>query len=94
MTIYCICVRGNDSVAVGPIIWSRSNGQLTLAKTNETDINPYYRNNVPSPLIIPSFNVTHADTYHCRSGSIPGNGKTNVNDTIDLSAQGMCNYIL
>ena len=94
VTIYCICMRGSDNVAVGPIIWSRSNGQLTLAVTDETDINPYYRNNLPSPLIIPSFNATYADTYRCRSGAVPGDGNANVDDTIDLSAQGMCNYIL
>ena len=83
-------MRGSDNVVVGPTIWSHSNGQVTLTTSDETDGNPYYRNNVPSPLIIPSFNSTYADTYHCRSGSA---GST-IDDTITLTAQGACNYVI
>ena len=90
LIIYCICMRKSESdiVAVGPTIWSRDNGQVTLTTTDETDGNPYYRNTVPSPLIIPSFTATHVDTYRCRSGS-PGDI---VDDVIILTAQGMCYY--
>ena len=87
--IYCICMRGSNNVGVGPTIWSRSNGQVTLTTTDGTDGNPYYRDNVPSPLIIPFFNATHADTYHCRSGS-PG---VTLDATITLTVQSMYNYI-
>ena len=92
MIIYCICMRGSNNVGVGPTIWSRSNGQVTLTTTDETDGNPYYRNNVPSPLIIPSFNATHADTYRCRSGSFRVAGEK-IDATITLTVQGMCNCI-
>ena len=91
LIIYCICTRMSESdiVAVGPTIWSRDNGQVTLAETDETNADTYYRNNVPSPLIIPSFTATHVDRYRCRSGSA---GASNVDDNITLTAQGMCYY--
>ena len=89
MIIYCICMRGNNNVGVGPTIWSRGNGQVIRATTDETDSNPYYRNTVPSSLIIPSFNATYADTYHCRSGRLGDK----VDATITLTVQSMCNYI-
>ena len=80
--IYCICMRGN--VAVGPTIWLR--GQESLGTTEITS-NPYYRDDIPSSLIIPSFTASDADTFHCRSGSA---GTTVIEDTITLAIQGMC----
>ena len=61
--LYCICRRNN--VAVGPTIWFINGAEVyhTTASGN----NPYYRNNVPSPLIIPTFTATLAGTYGCGS---------------------------
>ena len=61
--LYCICRRSN--VAVGPTTWFINNSELT--RTTADGNNPYYRNNVPSPLIIPSFTATRAGTYRCIS---------------------------
>ena len=57
--LYCICT--NDNVAVGPTIWF-FNGTQVPRTTADGSGNPYYRNNVPSPLIIPS---PHNGTYSC-----------------------------
>ena len=58
--LYCICTRNN--VAVAPTVWS-FNGVELMTEANGD--NPYYRNNIPAPLIIPSFTATRAGTYHC-----------------------------
>ena len=80
VTLYCICRKNN--VAVGPTTWF-ING--TAVTTTASEDNPYYRNNVPSPLIIPSFTATHAGTYGC-------GGFTNTPSvTIDLAILGKCN---
>ena len=65
--LYCICRRNN--VAVGPARWFDGNDAVpTTASGN----NPYTRDNVPSPLIIPLFNAAHAGTYGCDSdGNTP-----------------------
>ena len=86
VTLYCICNRSN--VAVGPTIWFFNGSQVTLSESDETDGNPYYRNNVPSPLIIPSFVAPHDGTYSCG----PSNNFNNVlsnGDTITLELSGM-----
>ena len=78
--LYCICKR--NSVAVGPAVWSfRSTAVTTTISGN----NPYSRDNVPAPLIIPSFNASHVGTYSC----------VNVNGiaTIDLILSRMCNFL-
>ena len=64
VTIYCICRIAN--VAVGPIYWYFNGTRITLTQYDGSG-NPYTRDNVPSPLIIPSFNATHAGKYVCRS---------------------------
>ena len=80
--LYCICRRTN--AAVGPIMWFINGNEVT--RTTASGNNPYLRDNVPNPLIIPSFTATHAGTYGC--GSF-----TNVPSvTIDLALPGMCNY--
>ena len=70
--LYCICRRNDNSnrpVAVGPTRWF-ING--TAVPTTASGDNPYTRNNVPSPLIIPLFTATHAGTYGCDShGNTP-----------------------
>ena len=79
--LYCICMRNN--VAVGPTIWSFNGAELMTQASGD---NPYYRNNVPAPLIIPSFTATYVGTYGCRS-------LTNAPSvTIDLTLPGMCNF--
>ena len=76
--LYCICRRNN--VAVGPTTWF-ING--TAASTTASGNNPYTRNNVPSPLIIPLFTATHSAIYGCESNNSP-------RVTIDLAISGMC----
>ena len=61
--LYCICRRDND-VAVGPTTWLINGTEVT--RTTASGDNPYTRNNVPSPLIIPLFDATRAGTYGCR----------------------------
>ena len=92
--LYCICRRTN--VAVGPAIWF-INGTTVIRSTARGD-NPYYRDKVPSPLIIPLFTATHAGTYGCGSTIIVNNIPTNPTTpsvTIDLAIAGtyiaMCN---
>ena len=63
--LYCICNRTTTNVAVGPTMWYFNGAPVTRSETDETDGNPYYRNNVPSPLIIPSFVAPHNGTYSC-----------------------------
>ena len=68
---------------MGPARWFDGNNAVpTTASGN----NPYTRDNVPSPLIIPLFDATHAGTYGCDSdGNTP-------RVTIELAISGMCNY--
>ena len=61
--LYCICRRDND-VAVGPTTWFIDGTAVTATASG---VNPYFRNNVPSPLIIPSFTATHSGRYGCAS---------------------------
>ena len=78
--LYCICTRNN--VAVGPTIWSFNGAELMTQASGD---NPYYRNNVPAPLIIPSFTATSAGTYRCRGSVLRA-------VTIDLAIQRMYDY--
>ena len=58
--LYCVCTRNN--VAVGPITWSFNGvGLMTQASGD----NPYYRDNIPTPIIIPSFTANRAGMYRC-----------------------------
>ena len=79
--LYCIC-RRND-VAVGPTVWSFDGVELMTEASGD---NPYYRNNVPAPLIIPSFTATRAGTYSCT--------RVEVTVTINLAISSMYNYKL
>ena len=82
MILYCICLTNN--IAVGPTRWSFNNAQVTA--TQASGNNPYYRNNVPSPLIIPLFGTGNVGTYRCQSeGSTSAPG-----DSITLLLPGMC----
>ena len=66
---------------MGPTIWSFNGvGLVTQASGN----NPYYRNNVPTPLIIPSFTATYAGIYRCTG--------VYVMVTINLAISRMYNY--
>ena len=79
--LYCICTRNN--VAVGPTTWFIDGTTVTRTTADGSD-NPYYRDNVPSPLIIPTF--TSAGTYGC--GSASPNPPTAPSVTIDLAILG------
>ena len=82
--LYCICTRNN--VAVGPTRWFINNTEVT--RTTASGNNPYYRDNVPAPLIIPSFNANHVGRYGC--GSV--DYVYSVHATIDLALSRMCNF--
>ena len=76
-----------DNVAVGPAIWFFNDTQVTDTQANGS--NPYYRNNVPSPLIIPLFAAGNVGTYRCESDastSIPG-------DSIALTLSGVYTFV-
>ena len=77
--LYCICRRNN--VAVSPTTWFINGTAVT--RTTASGDNPYYRDNVPSPLIIPTFNVTRVGTYGCASLT------TTPSVTIELAIAGM-----
>ena len=79
--LYCICRRNN--VAVGPTTWFINGTEITRT-TADGSGNPYYRNNVPSPLIIPLFTATHAGTYGC------GSNANTPSVTIDLAGSYIC----
>ena len=82
--LYCICNRSD--VAVGPTYWYFNGAPVTLSESDETDGNPYYRDNVPSPLIIPSFVAPHDGTYTC----VTTNNFNDVSrDNITLTLPGM-----
>ena len=62
--LYCICTIAN--VAVGPTRWYFNSDQVTLTEDDGSGA-PYSRDNVPSPLIIPSFVTGNNGTYRCES---------------------------
>ena len=76
--LYCVCVQ--DNVAVGPTLWF-FNGVRVNRTEDDGSGAPYSRNNVPSPLIIPSFVTGNGGTYRC--GSV-GNVIPTPDDTITL----------
>ena len=87
--LYCICTRNDTNirpVAVGPATWF-INGTAVTCTTASGD-NPYTRDNVPSPLIIPYFTAAYAGTYGC--GSLTNTPSV----TIDLAISGSHMIIL
>ena len=83
--LYCICML--DNVAVGPVLWFFNNTQVTATQFNGNS--PYYRNNVPGPLIIPLFVAGNNGTYRCGSDTTIGSTSDNI---ITLTVSGMYVY--
>ena len=83
--LYCICRRNN--VAVGPGRWFIGDNEVT--RTIASGDLPYLRNNVPAPLIFPSFAVSRVGAYTCTSDATNDMVDTS---TINLAMLGMCNY--
>ena len=81
--LYCTCME--DNVAVGPTEWFFNGTRVTLTEDGGSG-NPYARNNVPGPLIIPSFVTGTIGTYQCRS--VP-TSVSSPGDTITLTLLGM-----
>ena len=75
---------------MGPATWFIDGTQVT--RTTASGDNPYYRDNVPSPLIIPLFTATHAGTYGCASEA-PG-PPTIPSVTINFAISGIINSLL
>ena len=86
VTLYCICYRSN--IAVGPTWWYFNGIQVTLTEDNGSG-DPYYRDNVPSALIIPSFVTGHDGNYSCGNLNININDISLHGDTIILTLPGM-----
>ena len=82
--VYCICTR-NNQVAVGSIQWLFNSAPVNLI--DDGSGNPYYRDNVPSPLIVPTFTATHVGMYSCTHVNL-------ASDTIFLTLPGMCSFIV
>ena len=74
----------NTNVAVGPATWFINNTEVT--RTQASGSNPYLRDNVPAPLIIPSFNANRVGIYGC--GSLTNGPSV----TINLALSRMCNF--
>ena len=85
--LYCICRRGN--VAIGPATWFINNTEVT--RTTVSGDNPYSRDNVPAPLIIPYFTADHVGTYGCENLGFTSFGSERV--TIDLALLCMCYFL-
>ena len=85
--LYCICVQ--DNVAVGPVLWFFNNTQVTATQFNGNS--PYYRNNVPGPLIIPLFVAGNNGTYRCGSDTTIGSTSDNI-ITLTLSGTYVYGY--
>ena len=81
--LYCKCTR-DTNVTVGPATWYINGTQVT--RTQASGNNPYSRDNVPAPLIIPSFTADRVGRYSCDSF---GDGRV----TIDLTLSCMCNFL-
>ena len=63
--LYCVCrINNTDNVTVGPAFWFFDGALVTLTE-NDGSGNPYLRDNVPSPLIIPSFDYPRDGNYSC-----------------------------
>ena len=81
--LYCICME--DNVAVSPTYWFIDGTAVTLTEDDGSG-NPYFRDNVPSPLIIPSFVTPHNGMYGCGSGTnfntVSSNGDTITLDVL------------
>ena len=77
--LYCICTKIN--VAVVSPLWFINGAQVT--HTQASGNNPYYRDNVPAPLIITSFTADNVGTYGCKNFF-------SARVTIDLAIFGMC----
>ena len=82
--LYCICTI--DYIAVGPTYWYFNGVRVSLTEDNGSGA-PYFRDNVPSPLIIPSFVTGNNGTYRCGS---EGNIIPTPDDTITLTLLGIC----
>ena len=85
MILYCVCMIQN--VTTGPTFWF-FNGALLTLKQSDGNGNPYSRNNVPSPLIIPSFVTPHEGNYSC-GPTTKFNDVLSQGDTITLALPGM-----
>ena len=84
-----------DNVAVGPAIWFINNVRVTATQANGN--NPYYRDNVPSPLIIPLFGTSNVGTYRCGSDgsmSAPGDNITLILPGMYLCVITLASYII
>ena len=60
--LYCVCMV--DGVAVGPAWWFFNNDWIDRPANGS---NPYQRNSLPSPLIIPLFVADSVGTYLCET---------------------------
>jgi len=86
--IYCLCMGNN--VAVAGARWFFPNGIQICTETHSTTgpNDPYFRNNVPSVLVIRKFIPPYNGTYRCGPSSSFSNAFTQ-GDAINLTLAGM-----
>ena len=85
--LYCICMRVNSIVTVGRTRWFFDGTRITLTQDDGSG-NPYFIDNVPSTLTIPSFVTPHDGNYSC-SHTIDFIDVATLGDTITLTLPGM-----
>jgi len=74
-----------NNVAVAGARWFFPNGNQVVIERRSGPNDPYFKNNLPTPLIIQKFVHPYNGTYHCGSSS----NFDNVQDTINLILTGM-----
>ena len=89
--MYCLCMRNN--IVVGGARWFFPNGDRVRIQSPSRPGSPYFINNIPTPLIIPSFVHPYDGTYSC-GPSTDFNRVLSEGDTITLTLASMnnCKY--
>ena len=84
---YCLCMRVNSIVTLGQTFWFLNGARINLTQDDGSG-NPYFRDNVPSTLTIPSFVTPHDGNYSCAHND-DFNEVATLGDTITLTLPGM-----
>ena len=85
--IYCLCMINN--IVIGGARWFFPNGDRVRVQSPSRPGSPYFINNIPTPLIIPSFVHPYDGAYSCGPGYLSSD-----RDTITLTLAGISNCSL
>ena len=91
VTIYCLCMINH--IVVSGARWFFPNGTRVRIQSPLRPGSPYFRNIIPTPLIIPSFVHPYDGTYGCGPGS-DFSRVSSYGDTITLTLSGMSSNCL